>query len=94
MDELSRWLDNDSLDKMDWEEDCWDCDNFSIESFCRIHRLIGNIAYGECFGHTKTGYHAFNIAYIGEDTFVIIEPQNDNIKDHDISDYKPTMIKM
>ena len=98
-DELVRWLNTDSLDEMRWIEDIWDCDNFSVESYCRIHRYktLDNIAYGESWGDTPAGFHAFNIAYIGtlaKGKLVIIEPQNDNTKDWKQSDFKPTFIKI
>jgi hypothetical protein len=61
--ELLIWLNTDSLDKMRWIDDIWDCDNFSLESFCRMKRLgalLGiNITYGEAWGDTPLGYHAF-----------------------------------
>lgn len=41
------WLKADSLSKMRWIEDEFDCSNYSIESKCRADRkIIGNIAYG------------------------------------------------
>jgi len=85
---------------MRWVEDIWDCDNFSLESFCMMKRLgeqLGiNPAYGEAWGGTPLGYHAFNIAYVkrGEmQKIVIIEPKNDDTKEWKKSDYKPDFIK-
>lgn len=99
--ELLTWLKTDSLDKMRWIDDIWDCDNFSLESFCRMKRLgalLGiNIAYGEAWGDTPLGYHAFNIAYVKKDEMqkiVIIEPRNDDTKGWKKSDYKPDFIKI
>jgi len=92
-DELLRWLNEDSLDQMCWVEDIWDCDNFAVESYCRVHKVVGNLAYGECWGNTPTGYHVFCIAYC-IDKIKIIEPQNDDTKDWKKIDYKPDFIKI
>ena len=91
--ELVEWLNVDSLDKMVWLEDIWDCDNFAVESYCRIHRVVGNIAYGEAWGYTPIGYHAFCIAWTDRG-LSIIEPQNDDTRDWKSSDYVPNFIKM
>jgi len=95
--ELDRWLNSDSLDKMVWLTDVWDCDNFAAESFCRAHRRLGNIAYGIAWGQTNAGYHGFNVALVevsGELAVRIIEPQNDDTRDWKKSDYKPDFIKI
>ncbi len=98
--ELLIWLNIDSLDRMRWIDDIWDCDNFSLESFCRMKRLgeqLGiNPAYGEAWGRTPLGYHAFNITYVRkgeEEKIIIIEPRNDDTKEWKRSDYKPDFIK-
>ncbi len=92
-DELLRWLNEDSLDRMRWVEDIWDCDDFAVESYCRAHKVVGNLVYGECWGDTPTGYHAFCLAYC-DDKIKIIEPQNDDTNDWKKSDYKPDFIKI
>ena len=92
-DELLRWLNEDSLDQMRWVEDIWDCDNFAVESYYRAHKVVGNLVYGECWGDTPTGYHAFCIAYC-DGKIKIIEPQNDDTSDWEKSDYKPDFIKI
>lgn len=92
-DELLRWLNEDSLDKMCWVKDIWDCDNLAVESYCRAHKVVGNLAYGECWGNTPTGYHVFCIAYC-TGKVKIIEPQNDDTNDWKKVDYKPDFIKI
>lgn len=92
-DELVRWLNEDSLDQMRWVENIWDCDNFAVESYCRAHKAVGNLAYGECWGNTPIGYHAFCLAHC-DGKIKIIEPQNDDTKDWKKSDYKPDIIKI
>ena len=60
---------------------------------CRAHKVVGNLAYGECWGNTLRGYHAFCLAYC-EGEIKILEPQNDDTKDWKKSDYKPDFIKI
>lgn len=100
-DELVEWLNEDSLSDMCWLETVNDCDDFAIESTCRIKILsriqIKNIAYGEAWGNTPMGYHAFCVAYVlkGDDKKVIVvEPQNDDTQGWKKSDYKPDFIKI
>ena len=95
--ELIRWLNADSLDKMRYIKDIWDCDNFALESRCRMLQLnrahLKNFVYAYCEGYTPIGYHAFNLSFCDGD-IKIIEPQNDDTKDWHKSDYKPDFIQL
>ena len=100
-DELVNWLNGDSLSELEWIETINDCDDFAMESTCRIKILSRmqskNFAYGEAWGETPMGYHAFCIAYVlknNEKKIVIIEPQNSDTSEWKYSDYKPDFIKI
>ena len=95
--ELERWLNTDSLDKIQYIKDIWDCDDFARESRCRMMRLNRahkrNFVYAYCEGYTPMGYHAFNLSFCNGD-IKIIEPQNDDTKSWHKSDYKPDFIQL
>jgi len=95
--ELKRWLNMDSLDKMQYIETVFDCDDFARESRCRMMRLNRiyhkNFMYAYCEGYTPMGYHAFNLSFCGGD-IKIIEPQNDDTRGWHKSDYKPSFIQL
>lgn len=100
--ELKDWLNKDSLSEMRWIEDINDCDDFAMESTCRIKRVgrmqSKNLAYGIGWGATPMGYHAFCVACIisknDDKKIIIIEPQNDDTREWQKSDYKPDFIKI
>jgi len=75
------WLNKDSMDKMRWVKNEWDCDNFALESKCRAHTNIkGNVSYG--FVWNSSPAHAYNtLVFQGDKGLQImsIEPQQDNI---------------
>lgn len=95
--ELKRWLNTDSLDKMRYIKDIWDCDDFARESRCRMLRLNRryqkNFMYAYCEGYTPIGYHAFNLSFCGGN-IKIIEPQNDDTGGWHRSDYKLDFIQL
>ena len=95
--ELLRWLSVDSLDKVRYIADIWDCDDFARESRCRMMRLNRihnmNFMYAYVEGWTPMGYHAFNLSFC-DGNIKIIEPQNDDTKDWRFSDYKPDFIQL
>lgn len=95
--ELIRWLNTDSLDKMRYIKDIWDCDNFALESRCRMLRLNRahhkNFVYAYCEGDTPLGYHAFSLSFC-DGVLWIPEPQNDDTKGWHKSDYKPDFIQL
>ena len=95
--ELLRWLNTDSLNKMQYLKTIWDCDDFARESRCRIMRLNRmhgkNFMYAYCEGYTPMGYHAFNLSFC-DGSLRIIEPQNDDTKEWHKSDYKPDFIQV
>ena len=100
-DELKEWLNKDSLSEMRWIEDIQDCDDFAMESVCRMKILSRfqkkNFAYGEAWGYTPMGYHAFCIAYVIKDNskqMIVIEPQNDDTRMWSQSDYKPEYVRI
>jgi len=79
------WLKTDSLSKMVWIKDAWDCDNYSIGSKCRAERrIIGNISYG--FVWYGKPAHAANV-FVGYTDGVLkaiqVEPQSDSIPSYD-----------
>jgi len=79
------WLKVDSLSKMIWIKDAWDCDNYSIESKCRAERrIMGNISYG--FVWYAKPAHAAN-GFVGYTDGVLkaipVEPQSDSIPRYD-----------
>jgi hypothetical protein len=99
-DELVEWLNKDSLEKVRWIKDIYDCDDFADQSKARMHFIVGrnqniNPAYGIAWGDTPMGFHAFNVALVIKDNqrkVVIIEPQNDDTREWKKSDYKPIII--
>lgn len=95
--ELKRWLNTDSLDKMRYIAEIVDCDDFARESRCRMMRLNRihnkNFMYAYCEGHTPMGYHAFNLSFC-DGEMKIIEPQNDDTRGWHKSDYKPDFIQL
>ena len=95
--ELLRWLNTDSLNKIQYIKDIWDCDDFARESRCRIMRLNRihkkNFMYAYSEGYTPLGYHAFNLSFC-DGKLRIIEPQNDDTKEWHKSDFKPDFIQL
>lgn len=95
--ELIRWLNTDSLNKIRYIRDIWDCDDFARESRCRMLRLNRmhrkNFMYAYCEGYTPMGYHAFNLSFC-DGEIKIIEPQNDDTRGWHKSDYKPDFIQI
>jgi len=96
--ELIRWLNTDSLNEMRYLKTVSDCDDFALESRCRIRELgrINNVnyLYAYCEGCVPAGYHAFNLTIRSEDMqIIIIEPQNDETMHWKQSDYKPDFIQ-
>lgn len=95
--ELKRWLNTDSLNKIRYIKDIWDCDDFARESRCRMIRLNRihhkNFMYAYCEGYTPVGYHAFNLSFC-DGNIKIIEPQNSDTQDWHKSDYKPDFIQL
>ena len=95
--ELLRWLNTDSLDKIRYIKDIWDCDDFARESRCRMMRLNRiyhkNFMYAYCEGKTPLGYHTFNLSFC-DGAIKIVEPQNDDTRDWRKSDFKPDFIQL
>lgn len=75
------WLNRDSLDKMRWVKNEWDCDNFALESKCRAHTNIrGNVSYA--YLQNSIPAHAYNALIYQEGKWLHlmpIEPQRDNL---------------
>jgi len=95
--ELIRWLGVDSLDEIRYMETVFDCDDFARESRCwmmRLNRIHNkNFMYAYVEGYTPLGYHAFNLSFC-DGEIKIIEPQNDDTKGWQFSDYKPDFIQL
>lgn len=79
------WLKTDSLSKMVWIEDAWDCDNFALESKCRAERrIIGNTSYGFVW-YAKPAHAATVVVGYTEGVLkaIQVEPQSDSIPRYD-----------
>ena len=80
---FKRWIQRDDLNFKKYEPEIFDCDNYAFESFCRAHRIIGNIGYG--FAFSSQPAHAFNIIVSQKnDELKVyqIEPQNDSVSNY------------
>jgi len=79
------WLKVDSLSKMIWIKDAWDCDNFALESKCRAERrIIGNISYGFVWYAKPAHAASVLVGYTdGVLKAIPVEPQSDSIPSYD-----------
>jgi len=86
--ETWEWIkDLDLIDKLVWESEVHDCDNFAFHFNARasaFYRLNScGVAFGSIFNDKgeRIGGHAFNIITVennGELEFILYEPMNDN----------------
>ena len=96
--EFEAWLKVDPTNKMVYQSDWWDCDDFARAIMCQIfaigHEYKTSITAAYCEGYALGGYHAFNILIDNADKIWIVEPQSDSLTLCSESDYKPDFIQL
>lgn len=98
--EIQRWASFDPTNELSWRAEVMDCDKFALTDCADIKKennyQLGNLAFGEAWGQTEIGYHAWNICYADGEIY-FLEPQSDYIfkySDTSIHNYKPDFIKI
>lgn len=74
------WLKADKLNLKLYVKDKYDCDNYALDSFCRVHNIVGNMSYGVAICSNPA--HAFNILITQDFIVRQIEPQSDKISNY------------
>lgn len=96
--EFEVWLKKDAGDLRKYHAEWYDCDDFARAMRCELFKIgqqyetMLSVAY--CEGHTKGGYHAFNLLIDNTDAIHIIEPQTDLITPANESNYIPDFIQL
>ena len=78
--DVQRFLAMDTTDKMEYEGEKFDCDNFAFLTYAMAEVAMPGCCFGVLFAGTPQGAHAVNCFIDENNRFYIIEPQTDEIR--------------